>query len=78
MGDRCWVMRERRQKMDGILVLIMMIALFVCGCGPDLREYDYLKEPEIRTMPGQKMIVVRVLGDPNLVSKEPIKRLYKT
>jgi hypothetical protein len=64
--------------MERILVLAITLTFFVCGCGPDLSQYDYLKEPQIRTMPGQKMIAVKVLGDPNVVSKEAIKRLYKT
>ena len=65
----------RPKKMSKLSTLIMVITalvifVFLFGCARDLRKYEYLKEPQIRTMPRQKMIVVEVQGDPNVVGKE--------
>ena len=50
------------------------------GCGGsgrrDLDKYAYLKNPQISKMPGQKMIVVEVKGDPNVVGGDTFKALY--
>jgi len=60
------------------ILVIMGISVFIFGCGSKFKEYEYLKEPQIRTMPRQKMIVVEVHGDPNVVSKDALPTLYKT
>lgn len=43
----------------------------------DLSQYASLKEPRIRTMPAQKMLVVESKGDPNLAAKDAFSLLYK-
>jgi hypothetical protein len=63
--------------MSKILVAVVSFG-FLLGCAPDLTRYEYLKEPKIRTMPRQKMIVVEVKGDPSIVSKGALKALFKT
>jgi len=60
------------------VLVIMGISVFIFGCGSKLKEYEHLKEPGIRMMPRQKMIVVEVHGDPNVVGKDAVPTLYKT
>jgi len=65
----------------GIIVLagILFIAyLFLFPKGPDLSKYEFLKEPRITNLPAQKMLEVRVTGDPNVVGKDGFGRLFKT
>lgn len=56
------------------------ISLLILGCGyrVNLEQYQSLKEPQIRTMPKEKMLVVEVQGDPNVVGKEGFSALFKT
>ena len=58
-----------------ILVAAALLAYFAMQ-GPDLTEYDHLKEPAISTRPPQKMIVVEARGDPNAVAGEVFETLY--
>ncbi|MBU1262179.1 GyrI-like domain-containing protein [bacterium] len=60
------------------ILIIAGTSLFIFGCGAVLKEYDHLKEPQIRTMPRQKMLVVEVHGNPNVVGKDALATLYKT
>ncbi|MDI6794358.1 MAG: hypothetical protein QME81_16085, partial [bacterium] len=66
--------------MGKMLKLLMPLIVWglLFGCGPDLEEYQYLREPQIRTMPGQKMIIVEVHGDPNVIGKDAFPALFKT
>lgn len=65
----------------GVIAVIIIIAgvwfAFMCG-GPDLKKYEYLKEPQISSMPAQKMLAVEAKGDPNIIGKEVFSALYKT
>ena len=36
----------------------------------DFSQYEKLKDPQIKKMPHQKMLVVEAKGDPNVVAKE--------
>lgn len=46
--------------------------------GPDLTAYESLREPRIRTMESQKMLVVELKGDPNVVGGKAFGALFKT
>ncbi len=59
-------------------IVVIAILLLLPSCGPNLSEFQYLKEPQISTRPTQKMIVVELKGDPNVTSPEAIPILYKT
>ena len=63
----------------GAIVLILaaaaLLAYFAMQ-GPDLTEYEHLKEPAISTRPPQKMIVVEAMGDPNAIAGEVFETLY--
>ncbi|MBI4722941.1 MAG: GyrI-like domain-containing protein [Candidatus Stahlbacteria bacterium] len=58
------------------IIVSVGIALFISGCGSRFKEYDYLKEPKINTIPTQKMMVVEVKGDPKVTGGKAIKTMY--
>ncbi len=58
-----------------IVAAAALLAYFAMQ-GPDLTEYEHLKEPAISTRPPQKMIVVEAKGDPNAVAGEVFETLY--
>ncbi|HTG01702.1 MAG TPA: GyrI-like domain-containing protein [Nitrospirota bacterium] len=64
----------------GIIILVGIAVaayLLLFSGGPDLSKYEFLKEPRITTLPGQKMLEVRVTGDPNIVGKDGFGTLFK-
>jgi hypothetical protein len=64
----------------GMAVFAAGGALLLFGLGglQDLSKYESLKEPQIRQMPAQKMLVVEAKGDPNVVGQNAFGLLYKT
>ncbi len=46
--------------------------------GPDLSKYEALRDPRITNLPDQRMLEVRVTGDPNKVGGKAFKHLFKT
>jgi len=44
----------------------------------DFQIYQYLKMPHISQRPAQKMLVVRVAGDPNVVGRKALFALFQT
>jgi len=65
----------------GIIVLagiVLVAAMMFFRKGPDLSKYEFLREPRITKLEDQKMIEVRVTGDPNLVGGKAFSQLFKT
>ena len=63
----------------GAIILVFVVVFIVFFTGkPNLKEYEYLKEPKIRMMNNQKMITIEIKGDPNEVGKKEIRQLFKT
>ena len=58
------------------IVLFSLSGLFTAA--QDLSQYGSLKEPQIRTMPAQKMLVVESKGDPNIAAQQAFGLLFKT
>ena len=46
--------------------------------GPEVAQFDHLKQPQVRTMADQKVLVVEVQGDPTAVGGEAFRLLFKT
>jgi hypothetical protein len=61
-----------------ILVVVVAAFLFFMTQGPDLSQYEPLREPRITTMKDQKMVVVEAKGDPNVVASAAFGLLFKT
>lgn len=65
----------------GIIVLagvLLLAYLFLLPKGPDLKAYEFLKEPRITSLPDRKMLVVEAKGDPNVVGGKAFGLLFKT
>jgi hypothetical protein len=62
-----------------LVVVVVSIALFFFLMkGPDLSQYEPLKEPRITIMKDQKVVVVEAKGDPNVVGSRAFGLLFKT
>lgn len=64
-----------------VVVIVGVIALAVFFMfsmrGPDLSQYQYLRDPQISDKPDQKMLVVEAKGDPNIVGTKAFALLFK-
>jgi effector-binding domain-containing protein len=60
-----------------LLVLIVIGTVLFMRKGPDLSQYEGLREPAFVTLPDQKMLVVEAKGDPNVVGKKAFGMLIK-
>lgn len=60
------------------IAAVVMFLILLQSCAPDLSKYQYLEEPQITTMPKQKMLVVELQGDPNITGKKAFPALIKT
>jgi len=63
-----------------VLVVILIIAAFgfFMMKGPDLSQFEHLKEPQITTKAAQKVLVVEAKGNPNEVGGKAFGLLFKT
>ena len=62
----------------GVLVVsIGVIFFFYMTQGPDLSQFEHLKDPQVSTKENQKMLVVETKGDPNIVGKKAFGMLFK-
>lgn len=61
-----------------VIVAVAGIALlwYFITRGPDLAQFEYLKQPQISSKPNQKMIVVEAKGDPNVVGAKAFGLLF--
>lgn len=56
----------------------VVLAVVFSGCkGPDLKQFEPLKDPQIKTMPDQRMISIELKGEPDKISPEGIGAIYK-
>jgi hypothetical protein len=73
-----------KQKQILLFVVIAAAALIVAaiallaGGGPDPAQFEHLKQPQIRTMANQKVLVVETKGDPTVVGGDAFGLLFKT
>jgi len=67
--------------MDKISIFGTSIALLLlqsaAAAAQDMSQYEFLKNPQIKNMPAQRMIVVEAKGDPNVVGKDAFGLLFK-
>lgn len=59
-----------------VMLAVVIVMVYYMWKGPDLSRYDHLIEPAISTKPAQKMILVEVMGDPNVVAQGAYELLY--
>jgi hypothetical protein len=46
--------------------------------GPDVKKFEYLKTPAFSTKPSQKVLVVKAIGSPEVITKNAYKVLFTT
>lgn len=61
-----------------IVIALAIAAYFMMTKGPDLSQYEPLREPRISKMAPQKMLVVEAKGDPNVIGAKAFKTLFGT
>lgn len=67
----------RKTLVSSGVFVVFFIFVLLSDCARDLSEYDVLMQPQINTIPEQKMIAIEVKGDPNEVAGVAFKALYK-
>jgi hypothetical protein len=60
-----------------LVVIVIAALVFMNSQGPDLSPYLSLKDPAIRTMPAQKVLVVEAKGSPDKTGKKAFGLLMK-
>ena len=61
-----------------IIVALAVISIVYLTGKPNLKAYQYLKEPRIGMMDNEKMVTIETKGDPNVVGKKAFNQLYGT
>lgn len=61
-----------------VIVLLVIAMVYFFMKGPDLAKYEHLNDPQISKMADQKVLVVEVKGDPNVVGGKAFSALYST
>lgn len=62
-----------------LVVAVLAVGAFVLlGSGPDPAQFEHLKQPQVRAVADQKVLVVETQGDPTKVGGEAFKLLFKT
>jgi hypothetical protein len=69
---------KKRLLVMAVLAAGGALLLFAQGGFQDFSKYEALKEPQIRQMPAQRMLVVEAKGDPNVVGQNAFGLLFKT
>ncbi len=76
-------MKSKTVAIAGVVVVVLVLlgaaALFIMmPRGPRLEDVQYLLEPQIITLPAQRVLVVEAKGDPTVVGSEAFGLLFKT
>jgi hypothetical protein len=59
------------------LIIIIVVGVMFTMRGPDIARYRYLRDPGIRTMPPQRVLVVEAKGSPEIAGKKAFGLLFK-
>lgn len=68
-----------------ITVIVIIVLVFIAGVvfflymtqGPDLSQFEHLKDPQISIKENQKVLVVEAKGDPNIVGGKAFGLVFK-
>lgn len=70
---------QKTSKLSLAIILIAFATSLIWTQTQDLRQYEKLKNPQIRNMPDKvKMLVVEKKGDPNVVAGMAFSTLFST
>lgn len=59
------------------VVALIAVTYYYMTQGPDLSQYEHLRDPQILTLPNQKMIVVEAKGDPSAIGGIAFGKLFE-
>lgn len=59
------------------LGIIIAVSIMFNFRGPDISLYSHLKDPAVRTMPPQRVLVVEAKGSPDIAGKKAFGLLFK-
>ena len=60
-----------------LVVVPVVVFLFATG-GPNVAQFEYLKEPQVRILPDLKVLQVEAKGDPEVMGGQAFGLLFKT
>ena len=61
----------------GILLLVIIgFYFYFMSQGPDIKKFEYLKSPKFGNKPNQKVLVVKAIGSPEVITKSAYKVLF--
>jgi hypothetical protein len=61
-----------------VVVVVPVVVLLSMMRGPDPAQFEYLKEPQVRILPDQRVIQVEGKGEPEVVGSQAFGLLFKT
>ncbi|MCL5278896.1 MAG: hypothetical protein M1376_03190 [Planctomycetes bacterium] len=62
-----------------VVVVLVPVAVFLLGLGgPSARQFEYLKDPQVRILPDLKVLQVEAKGEPGVVGGQAFSLLFKT
>ncbi len=59
-----------------IIIIVAAVGFFIMLQGPDISEFEHLREPQISLKEDSKMLVVKSVGDPNKVAGKVFELLF--
>jgi hypothetical protein len=60
-----------------VLVVVAVVSIPLMAQGPDVSQFEQLKEPKISTLKNQRMLQVEAKGDPNIVGGKAFGLLFQ-
>lgn len=71
-------MKKKKQMISRKITFFVVMIFLLLSCYPDLKDYDYLVDPIITEEDSLNMIVIIKEGDPQLITGNIFKILFKT
>ncbi len=61
-----------------VLLLVAVAFISYINSGPTADDFSYLKQPRLTDKADEKVLVIELTGDPNVVAKDAFTALFKT
>ncbi len=62
-----------------VVVVLVPVVVFLLGLGgPSARQFEYLKDPQVRILPDLKVLQVEAKGEPGVMGGQAFGLLFKT
>jgi hypothetical protein len=60
------------------IVVIVIVFFILMPKGPSIKDYEYLKSPQVTQMPSKKMMTAKAKGNPEITAGKALKLLFQT